>query len=129
MPFRREELVHGAERLFAEAAAFTGPQLSRQASDERLSTMKESHLQKNFRAALECLAADASPRRSSTWPQERLRIGRSCVRRSGDGGRLPLKARRVAVTSMRDRSASLRRIECRDAAGHRAVQGGPVARH
>jgi hypothetical protein len=54
--------VHEAERLFAEAAAFTGPQLTRQASDERLSTIKESHVQKNFRAALKRLAADASPR-------------------------------------------------------------------
>lgn len=62
MPFRREEFVQEAERLFAEAAALTGPQLTRQASDERLSTIKESHLQKHFRAALERLAADASPR-------------------------------------------------------------------
>jgi hypothetical protein len=57
----RVALVHEAERLFAGAAAAAASQLAQRASDERLSTIKESHLQKEFRAALERLAHTTRP--------------------------------------------------------------------
>lgn len=55
--------VAEGERLLARAAEFTTPRLTDWARREGLATIKEApHLQRTFRAALEDVAADASPR-------------------------------------------------------------------
>jgi hypothetical protein len=58
----REQRVRDAERLFCEAAEVAGPRLSALAEAEQLPTLKEKHLQKKFREALEERAFKARPR-------------------------------------------------------------------
>lgn len=57
-----EELVAEAQRLFCQAAALSGPRLTQLAADEGLKTLKERHLQKTLKAALEEVAREVRPR-------------------------------------------------------------------
>ena len=61
MPDRPVDPVHEAESLFVAAADRAGPALTELADELALTTIKEKHLQKKFRAALEQLAAQATP--------------------------------------------------------------------
>ena len=53
-----------AERLFTEAAALAGPRLTALARAERLTTIKEKHVQETFKTGLEERAFTARPRPS-----------------------------------------------------------------
>lgn len=62
MASQREQLIAEAQCLFCDAADLSGPRLTQLAVDEGLETLKERHVQKALKAALEELARKARPR-------------------------------------------------------------------
>lgn len=58
----RDQFAMDAERLFCKAAGLAAPRLEQRAARDGLSTIKESHLQKEFKVSLQERAAEARPR-------------------------------------------------------------------